>query len=266
MLNFKIEKSTVAAVKYPDVALVIQGPIKDRSKLAFHHNIVYYRSLFEQIIISTYNEHVDDSIRDFCAVNDGIELVTQPIDIGPLNYKYNIGYQTLTTLKGLQAVTKKYAIKHRTDEYYSNLDKVVDLLMENDEKWVSGSTIFGKKSYYLFHAADHLFAGKTSKLQQTFQLIKDNLEKNIMERNYDGDPAAEVTFTKNFIRVSGEEPEESKYAEQMIRWFNFVPDRELYPFHIRFNHDNGVGSSYTRPTDGFHATQGLTTIQQAVVS
>jgi hypothetical protein len=252
-------------VKYPDVALVIQGPLKDKLKHAFHYQLSYYKQLFDQIILSTYTEHVDDDIQQVCDQYD-IKLVTQPEDIGNLNYKYNIGYQTVSTLEGLKNVTKKYALKHRTDECYSNLDKLIDLLLKDDEKWVSGTTIFGKKSYYLFHAADHLFCGKTEKLLKTFQLTKDNLEINVMERNYDGDPAAEVTFTKNFIRISGEEPDDTKYAEQMIRWFNFVPDKELHPFIIRFNHDNGVGSMYTEPNDGFHTTRGLTTVEQAVVS
>lgn len=251
--------------RYTDVSLVVQGPKKDKSKIAFHNKIDYYKSLFEEIIVSTYDEHATEDVYDFCQYHN-IKLVTQPEDIGRLNYKYNIGYQTLSTLEGLKAVTKKYVVKHRTDECYSNLDKLIDLMLQDDEKWVSGTTIFGKRSYYLFHAADHLFCGKTEKILKTFQLTKDNLEKDIMERNYDGDPAAEVTYTKNFIRISGEEPDDSKYAEQMVRWFNFVPDRELYPFIIRFNHDNGIGSVYTQQGQGFPATLGLTTIEQAVIS
>ena len=252
-------------VAFPDVALVVQGSMKDKSKIAFHNQIDYYKELFEEIILSTYDEHLTEDVRQFCSMHN-IKIVTQTENIGKLNYKYNIGYQTLSTLEGLKAATKKYAIKHRTDECYSNLDKLINKLLENDEKWVSGTTIFGKRSYYLFHAADHLFCGRTDKLLKTFQYTKDNLENNIMERNYDGDPAAEVTFTKNFIRISGEEPDDGKYAEQMVRWFNFVPDRDLYPFVIRFNHDNGIGSVYTQPDQGFHSTIGLTTIEQAVIS
>lgn len=255
----------MSSVEYPDIALVVQGPMNDPSKIAFHNQIEYYKLLFDEIIISTYDEHVDESLTLFCE-NHNIKLVTQTEKIGSLNYKYNIGYQTLSTLEGLKAVTKKYVIKHRTDECYSNLDLLVNKLMLDDNKWVSGTTIFGKRSYYLFHAADHLFAGKTQKILDTFQLTKDNLEKDIMERNYDGDPAAEVTYTKNFIRISGEEPDDSKYAEQMIKWFDFIPDRDMFPFVIRFNHDNGVGSIYTLQNQGFPATLGLTTIENAVVS
>jgi len=250
---------------FPDVALVIQGSMKDTSKIAFHNQIEYYNTLFDEIILSTYAEHVDDSVLQFCKANN-IRIVVQSENIGKLNYKYNIGYQTLSTLEGLRLVTKKYVIKHRVDECYSNLDKLVNKLLLNDEKWVSGTTIFGKQSYYLFHAADHLFCGRTDKILRTFEYTKHNLENDVMERNYDGDPAAEVTFTKNFIRISGEEPDDSKYAEQMTRWFDFVPDKEMYPFVIRFNHDNGIGSVYTKPHEGFPASLGLTTIEQAVIS
>jgi len=243
--------------RFPDVALIIQGPMKDKSKVAFHNQIEYYKELFDEIILSTYTEHANEEVYNFC-YNNSIQLIMQTENIGNLNYKYNIGQQTLSTLEGLRRTTKKYAIKHRTDECYSNLDKLINLLLEDDEKWVSGSTIFGPRSYYKYHAADHLFTGKTDKLIKTFELTKKDLENKTFFSNHDGDPAAEVTFTMNFIRTSGDDPRDDNDRELMAKWFNFVPDIELYPFIIRFNHDRG--STYTQPHEGSHISRHVRTM------
>lgn len=224
--------------KYNDVALLLQGPI-DKEKLAFSEYMPYYRILFSEIVLSTYTEYVNDELIKYCS-DFGITLVHQPIDIGTLEKRYNIGYQTMTVLAGLQQVTKKYTLKHRTDERYFSLDKVVDKFLEDDRKWVSGSTVFGAKSYYPFHAADHLFIAPTDKLRETFMRTKIGLEKDEMVRNVEGEPAPEITFTMNYIRSWGEEPDIEKHDEQMLKYFNFVNDKHLYPFLIRFNTVNQV--------------------------
>lgn len=224
--------------KYKDVALLLQGPMT-QDKVAFSEYMPYYRILFSEIVISTYTEHVNDELIRYCS-EYGITLVHQPIDIGNLERMYNIGYQTMTCLAGLQNISKKYTVKHRTDERYFGLDKLVDKFLEDDKKWVSGSTVFGAKSYYAFHAADHLFIGPTDKLRDTFQLTKDGLERGEMVRNIAGEPAPEITFTMNFIRANGEEPDIEKHDEQMLRYFDLVNDKNFYPFVIKFNTVNQV--------------------------
>lgn len=220
---------------YDDVSLLIQGPANDPNKLDFIPYVEYYKTLFSEIILSTYKEHMTDSLREFCQVNN-IILVEETINLGNVENKYNIAYQTYTTLNGLKQVSNKYCLKTRTDEGYSNLNKLVDLFLEDDEKWVCGSTVMGPKIYHVFHAADHLFIGKTEKLKKCFEYTYENLFLGIMERNVVGEPAAEVTFTKNFIIISGDTPDLERHDELMLKYFNFVNDREFYPFRIRFNH------------------------------
>ena len=41
---------------YDDISLVIQGPASDREKLDFIDALPYYKSLFSEIILSTYTE------------------------------------------------------------------------------------------------------------------------------------------------------------------------------------------------------------------
>lgn len=222
-------------VKYPDISLVIQGSLKDKNVLSFKDNIEYYKTLFEEIIISTWTEHLDDDILEFCREHN-ILLAYQSLDvIGSIENRYNIAYHTFSSLQGFVNSSKPYTLKHRTDEKYSNLDKLIDLFLEDDTKWVSGGTAFGQKSYYLYHAADHLFIAKTQSLIDTFELTKKNLEKNILERNVAGEPAAEITFTKNYLIIHGEEPRHDNHDELMRKYFNFIHDSHLHPFVIRIN-------------------------------
>ena len=250
----------MAEVRYPDVTLVLQGPVNFNGLLSAYGNqimqsgedrldfmpaIEYYKTLFAKIILSTYTEQVDEEIRSFCESHN-IMLVHQTQDIGDLEKKYNITYQAMSTLLGLQNVSTKYTLKHRTDERYSNLDKLVDLFLEDDEKWVSGSTIFSAKSRQLFHAADHLYIAKTDKLIKVMELTLKNVRLNEFDRNAEKEPAPEVTFTRNFIAISGDNPCHSVHDEMMLKYFNFVNDRELFPYVVKFN---TIDKIYTRLED-----------------
>lgn len=248
------------APQYPDITLVIQGPVNfdgmlsaygeqiqqsGEERLDFMPSIEYYKTLFAEIVLSTYTEQIDDEIRDFCEKH-GIRLVHQSQDIGELEKKYNISYQAMSTLLGLQYVKTKYTLKHRTDERYSNLHKLINLFLEDDEKWVSGSTIFSCKSRQAYHAADHLYIAKTDKLIHVMSMTLENIKAGQFDRNAEKEPAPEVTFTRNFIRVSGDNPEYSAHDEMMLKWFNFINDRELYPYVIKFN---TTGKIYTKLED-----------------
>jgi hypothetical protein len=231
-------------VKYPNVSLVIQGPINNKKKLDFIEHIPYYKTLFDEIIVSTYTEHLigNSDFIDFCEYNN---IIIRHISeyIGNVRNDARVGYQTLTTYTGLRAVTNPYAMKHRTDERYSNLDKLIDKFLIDDEKWVSGSLLFGPKVYRLFHAADHLFIAKTDKLLMTFRMTLDNLKCGKMEVNFSGDTngAPEITYTKNFIRVSGEKPVDENHDYLIRKYFDIVNNSELFPFISR---ENGAQKIY----------------------
>lgn len=227
-------------VKYPDVSLVIQGSLKDKSVLSFKDNINYYKTLFPEIILSTWTEHLDEEIYEFCRKHD-MGLAHQPLDvIGNLENRYNIAYHSYSSCLGFVNASRKYTLKHRTDEKYSNLHRLVDLFLEDDSKWVSGGTAFGQKSYYLYHAADHLFIAQTQKLIDTFIMTIENLKRGVLERNVAGEPAAEITFTKNFLKIHGEDPRPDNHDELMRKYFNFINDCNLHPFVIRINGCNYV--------------------------
>jgi len=219
---------------YSDVTLLLQGPYSSNQCQAFD-NIEYYKSLFGEIVMSTYTENVTTELVEYCN-NHNIKLLHQTMNIPNVPHRV-VFFQTYSVLLGLSNISKKYCLKHRIDEKYSNLEKMVDKFLLDDEKRVSGSMYFNPKNREPFCASDHLFIGKTDKLLKTFQLTYRNVINGITEVNSDdGGVSPEITYTKNFIRISsGLEPTLENHDELMKKYFDLVWEGELQPFVIKQN-------------------------------
>jgi hypothetical protein len=71
----------------------------------------------------------------------------------------------------LQAVKTPYAIKIRSDEFYSNIVPVLDAVKEMPTKIIT-TDIFFRKSTVPFHPSDHMVAGETKMLMDVFATAK----------------------------------------------------------------------------------------------
>lgn len=225
---------------YEDISLVIQGPSSDKEKLDFIDALTYYKTLFSEIILSSYTEHLisNPDLLKICEENN-IKVVHQTIDIDDFYLdsliNKSIYYQTYTSLKGFKESTKKYTIKHRIDERYSNLHLLVEKFLDDDEKLISGGTLFAPKVWNPYHVGDHLFISKTEKLIKVFEMTNEYLHTgNFLNEG------PEYMYTINFLRLHGENPTEENHDELMRKYFDFVPDKYMFPFVIRSNtNDNG---------------------------
>jgi hypothetical protein len=218
-------------VKYPDVSLLIQGPMN--SRFPFMHSDVQQ---FGEVIVSTWSEDAHrfrEFFNDMTKIygSDKYKVVHQPFEIDPcLDVQYNMGRQALTILKGLRACTKPYVLKHRTDEYYSNLDVLVDKFYEGGcKKWVCAPVCFLPATQYKFHVADHLYIAPRERLINTFKLVMASLWGGAYERNRNGEPAAEITFTTRFLHAGGY----NIHPDVMKENFDIVPLESLEPFSIK---------------------------------
>jgi hypothetical protein len=88
----------------------------------------------------------------------------------------NLDYQIITTLRGLEQITTKWVIKMRCDEYWSNLDKIFQKMLNNEDKIVSGSMFFRKWGMYPFHCGDKIMGGTKDNLTLMFESTLHNLE------------------------------------------------------------------------------------------
>ena len=228
-------------VKYPDVSLLIQGPITAEN---FGWTKIP-QDMFGEVIISTWDTDAANIL------HSDWKVVYQPFDIDPvLDLQYNIGRQTLTTLKGLRTCTKPYVLKHRTDEYYSNLDVLVDKFYETGcKKWVCAPVVFGAPSYTKFHAADHLYIAPRDRLIKTFIQTMGDLYHGTYEKNYNGEPAAEVQYTTRFLNVGGYDIIGRYHAEIMKENYDIVPLEALMPFSIKIG---TKGFNFTTPEEVYN--------------
>ena len=128
-----------------DVTLLVQG----RKANIFLSNIEKYIPFFNKIVYSTWKDGNDDYS------NFDVDFIVY--DLPAVTNKYNAGsayYQCKSTLNGLERVKTKYVLKHRTDEYVSN----INLFLENfSGKYQSCNYASMKISFLPFHISDHLF-------------------------------------------------------------------------------------------------------------
>jgi hypothetical protein len=223
-------------VKYPQMSLLLQGPVSDGNKLDFMDSISYYRTLFSEIILTTYTEHLAENwkIQKFCEEN-GIKIIHQTDKIGNVVNPNNVYYHTYTTVKGLEHITNKYVLKHRVDERYSNLNLLIDKFFVDDIKYVTGGTFFGQKSYYEYHAGDRLVACKTESLLLAMKITIDQLNNGVVDA-----AGPEIIFTKNFLRAVGEDPTSENHDSLMRKYVDYLPDKYMEPFIIRSNAFNQI--------------------------
>lgn len=94
----------------------------------------------------------------------------------------NLDYQLITTLTGLKAVTTKYVIKMRCDEYWSNIESIYNRLLLNDKKIVTGSMFFREwGTYSKFHCSDKIIAGTTENIKNMFTKTLENIVNKVWD-------------------------------------------------------------------------------------
>lgn len=94
----------------------------------------------------------------------------------------NLDYQIITTLHGLRKVETDWVIKMRCDEYWSNIDKIYDKMIQNPEKIITGSMFFRKWGIYnKFHPSDKIMGGTLDNVIGMFESTLHNLEIKLWE-------------------------------------------------------------------------------------
>lgn len=201
-----------------DFTLVIQGPI--------HRNLITMCMLHPNIntVISTWEdpnwthptirEYLEPIRRDNLVIK--INALPKEELINRVYNKQNRYYQFLSTLKGLKLVETKYAIKIRSDEYYSDVTPVMRVLLQNDDKMVTNDVFFRKVEYLRYHPSDHIIAGQTKKLQTLF-------EKTIYDCQFNQDALKYAPFNQFDFHI---------FAEQQIgmKWVEMHEKVEQYPY------------------------------------
>ena len=158
-----------------DVTLILQGKVEPEQMELWKKNYKDWN-----VIVSTW-EDVDFNFRGgFFSkwLPKKWKLVINKYPLVRFRSTSNLDYQILTTLGGLEQVNTKWVIKARCDEYWSNLDKVVDKMKMYPNKIITSSMYFRKWGMYKFHISDKIIAGTTDNLFLMFESTLHNIELN----------------------------------------------------------------------------------------
>ena len=164
-----------------DLSILIQGPINEISLSAIDE----YCKFANNIIISTWNLTPDvlETLQNrFNHIkNLKISSHTQPDYIKLINenklFGVTIGttwyWQILGVKNGVEECDTKYIIRTRSDEYFKNLQPLIDKFLDNEKKFTCGNIWFKPKSFMPLHIGDHLYISKTKILKKSVDFIID---------------------------------------------------------------------------------------------
>lgn len=92
----------------------------------------------------------------------------------------NLDYQIITTINGLRNINTEWVIKVRADEYWSNLESVLDMSIKNENKIVSSSMFFRRWGLYDFHCGDKILAGKKENIELMFNIAYNIAKQDVL--------------------------------------------------------------------------------------
>jgi hypothetical protein len=208
-------------------ALLVQGVWHD----VWMHRWSDYDNQFDEIVISTYKQHMDQIMCHEQLVNNHkVKIVLNDTSFPPgVDWYGNIWHQCKTTLSGLQITKSDHVIKCRTDEFWSNLHEL-RAQVESDPRFHSINIYFKKWNVFPLHVGDHLFGGHTQDLKQGFQLLE-----QLLRVDHFGNKAraAEQKICAALIMSKGESPNWSDCRRQLKKYWQVFDAQRLEPF--RFN-------------------------------
>jgi len=165
-----------------------------------------------------------------------VVLSKLPKDGGAQNLKYQIE----STLNGLRFIETDYVIKIRGDEYYSNMEYIVNEVIMNPKKIHCSPVFFRHWDYMAYHISDHIIAGTKENLKLMFQKAKFYIENKMIYHIKDGvkhefwEP--EINLTRAYLMAK--EPERWNNIDGrklMVDNFEILDIQKLHPYKIVAN-------------------------------
>jgi len=152
-----------------DYTILLQGRIEKKTMDFWSKNFKN-----KNICVSIWEDDIEyDFPKNWSVVRN-----KKPIE--RIGYK-NFDLQLISTINGLAKINTKYVIKMRCDEYWSNINEIVKIIEDDDEKIICGSLFFRPVGMHPFHISDHILAGKLTNIQLMFTSAYDNLLNNFWD-------------------------------------------------------------------------------------
>lgn len=246
-----------------EFTLIIHGPLSIYTVFSLYR----YRDTFP-IVISIPRPQDDSHDKFLTEIQEMVKdkntnislLIYDPNWKESYNNEQNRYSHFFSVQLALQACSTPYAIKMRSDEFYSNLSPIVNAVKKHKTKLITNEVFF-RNAVIPFHPSDHLVAGGVEMMLETFATAKLLCENNLTsttahllkytkEKNNtlytkfhieNGWLAAEQHFALGAI-ASQSAPNKLKdpdHVPLMKEIFHIVPCSELGLFRVRVNSGKG---------------------------
>jgi hypothetical protein len=212
-----------------DVTILIQGKITQET-----YN--FYVEAYPQypIVISTWSNHQ----LDLSYFPNNLKLVQTHL---PKNSgEQNMNYQFVSTLNGLDNVKTKYVLKFRGDEYYSNVDTLVESIKSNPIKIWTAPIFFRHPTHFKYHISDHIIGGAIESIRFMYSAAKYAFDNELIFHIKDGvkhkywEP--EIHLTRSFLMAKYKSDlVHENPVDLMIENFDIFDLDKLKPYKVIAN-------------------------------
>ena len=223
-----------------DLTILIQGPYNK----GHIDKIFDYKKFTDSIVYSTW--HNDD----LSQIPEFVKVVSHTLPDQGSCYCCNKRMKNLITDStiawavgsvhaGLKVIDSEFTIKIRSDEYYVNLQPMIDLMHYNRDKIVCGNIFVNDR--IPFHMGDHIFGGNTKVMQKCYDnILSDHHNNNPFNKfyyNYFGNnnyPSwpAESMLACNLMKAMGKKPT----IDNFMQCFEIVDINLMKPFKASHQH------------------------------
>lgn len=178
------------------------------------------------------------------------------------NYNFqNLSFQLESTVSALEICDTEFAVKIRSDEYFTRLYPIIKSVEDNPDKISCCNFLFRKK--FLFHPSDHMFGGTVENMsrmtKEAYGICKSKeknkkLRSSIFNLREDYAPPAlpaEMLLCLSWLKVNDDDIASKsntltmqgfikQYRELMKKRYALVRLSDLGHFLVRFKTNNNI--------------------------
>jgi len=168
--------------------------------------------------------------------------------------RQNIYFQSIGTLGGLNNITTEYAIKFRTDEYYSDIEGFIDTVKSMPEKIITNNVLARKFSKYPYHISDHVIGGTTKNMKLMFEA-----SVNFLKTGKLNGACAEQHLTRCYLEAIGEKCQKGdtpEYVKTLMKnYFHIISIKTMGDYNVtaksvyKFSLNQNMHTEYSKFVD-----------------
>lgn len=179
-----------------DFSFIIQGPY-NTAHLTMIHDLKKEGKVILSCYVSDYNKVTNPEQYDFIIFNEQVDVEKKNI------YNlHNVYHQVRTTKNALSIVDTEYAVKLRSDSYYSGIDSIIESIKNNPNK-LSVSPNFINPDWP-YHLSDHIMGSTSANLKNTFFEAENIiLTKKFFYEGIDVQLCPEVLLFTSWLKAKG---------------------------------------------------------------